>query len=520
MRLLRSDRASSWAWWILAAAVAVLSVVWRFETLDQRPLWLDEQSTARVVRETPDLGALWRTGSTDAYLHPPLAYLAPWLTAHGSETAFRLRLPSAVAGLIAIVLVGALGTLLFERWTGLLAALLMGISLYHVDYSQEARPYMMGLTLTLAQYAALFAWMASRRDAWLAAFALCAIGALYTYHLALVHVGVAAGIAAIFAVQALRGDAAARRSAAALVVALFVIGLAYLPQLRNLAGFLASGDAAPNHVLALTPRFFHAVAQRWGSGGGATTLLYIAAFAIGAVRVARWRDARALILLGWATGPLLLFAVKPFSKYFDLRFLIASMPVFFLLAAAGVTAAPAAAAALAARAGLPWSDTRSVRAVVAAVAAFAFLVPALRLYQNFRNAELRCGVFLNRPEVFEANDRLCADHLMLNSLWVEHQFVVRSLRPGIAIDVARLDELAGTYAFEAGPPIRIEREHDHLVARVADRLAYELVPESEARFFYRTVRDRTIDFERGADGRAAALALTAGGKTARAVRVP
>ena len=509
-----------WTWRILAFAVAALSIFWRFETLDRRPLWLDEQSTARVVRESPDLVALWRTGSADKYLHPPLAYLAPWSVAHGNETPFRLRLPSALAGLVSIALVGVVGMLLFERWTGLLAAFLIGISLYHVDFSQEARPYMMGLALTLAQYAALLAWLAGRRNAWLAAFAVCAVGALYTYHLALVHVGIAVGVAALSAVRANRDGAAARRRAVALAVALLAVALSYVPQLRNLAGFLASGDAVPSHVLALSPRFFHAVAQRWGSGSGSTTLLYAAAFGLGAVRVAAWRDTRALILLGWATGPLLLFAVKPFSKYFDLRFVISSLPVFFLLASAGVTAAVGVAGALVARAGLPASATRAARAVVFGGAVLAFLVPATRLYGSFRNAELRCGDFVNRFDILEANDRLCADHLVLNSIWVEHQFIVRSLRGGIALDLARLDEFAGTYEFEAGPPIQIERQDDHLIARIAERLPYELVPESETRFFYRTLSNRTIEFERGADDRVASLSLAAGGRTARAWRKP
>jgi hypothetical protein len=273
-------------------------------------------------------------------------------------------------------------------------------------------------------------------------------------------------------------------------------------------------------VLALSPRFFHAVAQRWGSGSGVTTLLYAAAFGLGAVRVAAWRDTRALMLLGWATGPLLLFAVKPFSKYFDLRFVISSLPLFFLLTAAGVTALAGAAGALVARAGLSATATRTARAIVFAAAALAFLVPATKLYGSFENAKVRCGDFVIRPEILEANDRLCADHLTLNSISVEHQFIVRSLRGGITLDRAQLDEFAGIYEIEAGPPIQIDRQDDHLVARVAELRPYELVPESETRFFYRTLSGRTIDFERGADGRMVSLSLTAGGRTARAWRRP
>ena len=77
--------------------------------------------------------------------------------------------------------------------------------------------------------------------------------------------------------------------------------------------------------------------------------LYEIAFAIGAGVAARRRDLASLGLLGWAVAPLLLFATRPFSKYFDIRFLASSLPVFFLLAGAGIAAVARGAAAIAAR---------------------------------------------------------------------------------------------------------------------------------------------------------------------------
>lgn len=501
-------------WLVAAVAVFATAVWWRFETLDQRPLWLDEQSTARVVAASSDLAALWQTGSSDDYLHPPLAYLGQWLTAHDEQTRFRLRLPSAIAGLVSIAVLAALGRLVFDPWTGILAAGLMALSIYHVDFSQEARPYMPALAVTLGQYLALLAWLARGRVRWLVCFATCAVLALYTYHLALIHVAVAAGVAVALALRIVRSD----RDWKPMGVTLAVVALAYVPQLANLAGFLSSGEAEARHTLALGPQFLHAVAQRWGSGSGATTLLYEACFFAGMLRIARRRDASALALLGWILGPLVAFAVMPFAKYFDLRFLISSLPAFFLVVAVGVTGVTRAAAAWASRIGLAERTADRMTATLGVVIAVAFVIPAWHVYERFRAAERRCGEFLNHIEILEENDRLCADQLVLNSIWVEHQWIVRSLRPVIGIPSETLDRFAGFYRFENGPGIAIRRSGDHLVAQVEGRLAYRLDPDTPTRFFYRTLGDRTVEFTIDEQGQSRSLVLTSRGGTARASR--
>jgi hypothetical protein len=505
------------AWLVALALLLAIAAWWRFETLDRRPLWLDEQSTARVVAGSPDLVALWNTGSADKYLHPPLAYLGQWLATRGAPepTPFRLRLPAAVAGLLSLALLAALGALVFDGATGLVAAGLMAVSIYHVDYSQEARPYMAALALTLGHYAALFAWLERGHVRWLACFAACAVLALYTHHLALIHVAVSAGVAAALAL----GVGRSRRSWKPLAVALGCVALAYVPQLSNLVGFLSSEETTARHTLALGPRFLHAAVQRWGSGAGATTLLYEACFLAGALHVALRRDATALALFGWVAGPLAAFTVMPFAKYFDLRFAISSLPAFFLFVAAGATVAARAGAALAVRAGLDARATPILRASILCAAALAFAAPAWRLYERFRVADWRCGDFVDRVEILEANGRLCADHLVLNSIWVEHQWIVRSVRPVIDLAAHELDAFVGSYRFEAGPKIGIARSESHLVAQVEGNRAHRLDPTAPTRFFYRTLGARTIDFERDARGEVTSLVVTSrDGRAARAWR--
>ena len=485
------------AWLVAAAAVALVAAAWRFETLARRPLWLDERYTAHVVQKSADLAALWREAAADQNLHPPLAYAPAWLAAHGAESRQSLRMPAAIAGLASIALLAALGTRLFGRWTGLLAAFLMGISVYHVDFSQEARPYMVALAFTLGAYTALFGYLAEGRARQLVGFALAAIGAVYTEHLALAHVAVAAVIATAHTVAGGR-EARARGRRVALTFA--AIALAVLPELPNLIGFASAKGLAANHVLSLEPRVLHALVQRWGSGTGWVTWLYEAAFVLGALRIGARRDLVALGLLGWAAAPFAPFALIPFSKYFDIRFLISALPVFFLAVAGGVGLAAEGARRLATRAALAPRAASACAAAVLASAALAFFVPAAALYQRFRATDVRCGEFVVKPEIIEANERFCAEHLVLSTIYGPHQFIVRNLRPALALDASRLDAYVGAYAFENGPRIEIRRRGDHLTAQREGQFEYDLLPESETRFFYRVLGNGLIEFERDAGG--------------------
>ena len=511
----RTARGERVAWWLLAGAVALLAASWRLETLERRPLWLDEGHTAGVIAKAPTLTALWRSGSLDEYQHPPFAYLLPWIAARGGETPLRLRLPSVLMGLASIAGIGALAALLAGRWAGLFAAFLAAISIYHVDFSQQARPYMPGLALTTGQYLALFAFLRRGERRWLVGFALCAVAALYTYHLALLHVAIAAGLALLHVARNPRG----RADRAALGLTFLAVGVAYLPQLGNIAEFLAGQGAAPNHVLALTPRFFDALVQRWGSGTGVTTHLYELIFLVGALRVAVRRDLVSLGMLGWATAPLLVFATRPFSKYFDIRFVISSLPVFFVLAGVGLDGIGRSAAALVARVvhGGLWPRAASIAVVGAA--ALGFLAPATQLYQRYRVAERGCGDFVNEPAIFDANERLCADHLVLTTIAAEQQWIVRNLHADFAIARERLDVYLGTFQFKDGPQIEITRSGDLLIARVQNLRAYALAAQSETRFVYRVLGTRVVTFELGPGGQARALVLESNGVSARAVRL-
>jgi len=505
---------------LLVALVLALAAFLRLETLGRRPLWFDERWTQQIVVGSRGALDVWRVGPMDHAQHPPLSYLAAYLADPSGASAARLRLPAAIAGIASVALLIGVGASLFGSAAGLLAGFLMAISVYHVDASQDARPYMLSVAFTIGQYGSLFAFLRTRRPPWLAALVVCTVAALYTYHLALLHaaIGLAAGVASLAVDRADRGGG--RRSPWPwLAGAYALVALAYLPQLPNLERFAAeSRHPAPNHVLAPSLRFLHELVSRWGSDGAAP--LYEILFALGAACVLARRHLIEWGVLAWCAAPLALFSLVPFAKYFDMRFLISGLPAFFLLVAVGGDAlARGSARGATALLRSPISAALVRGAVLASVAA-AFAYSAAGVYAVFRATETRCGEFVIRPEVLAADDGFCARHLVLNTANPDQQFIVRSTQAAErAVDPGALAAFVGVYEFASGGEIAITREGDRLMAQVPGRSKYELAAVAADEFVYRAAGGRIL-FVRGAGGKVAALRLASasGDVSARKVR--
>ncbi len=120
-----------------------LAVMFRLINLNQS-FWLDE--AAQVIESVRPLGQQF---DLVADFHPPLYHLLIhfWLFLGRSE--IWVRLLSVGLGVGSVILIYQLGKLLFDKKTALVSALFLAISPYHIWYSQEARPYIAFLFLSL-----------------------------------------------------------------------------------------------------------------------------------------------------------------------------------------------------------------------------------------------------------------------------------------------------------------------------------------------------------------------------------
>lgn len=167
------------AYRLLPLVAILLAAALRLHALDAQSLWNDEGNTLRLIQR--DLPNLLRAANRD--IHPPLYYvlLKAWAAFTG-ESEFALRAFSALIGVLSVACAYALGTALFARGVGMLAAFLTAANTFSLYYSQEARMYAL-LALFAAVALLCFArWLDSRRLPPLIGLALLNAAGLYTHY--------------------------------------------------------------------------------------------------------------------------------------------------------------------------------------------------------------------------------------------------------------------------------------------------------------------------------------------------
>jgi 4-amino-4-deoxy-L-arabinose transferase-like glycosyltransferase len=156
-------------------AVLAAAAFTRLLFLGQESFWHDEiWSIGQVDRPLADM----LRSLVGADVHPPLypLLLWSWVRVFG-ETEWVARLPSALFGVGAVAALYLLGRDLYDRPTALLAAGLLAVNAFAVDYSQETRAYSMLLLLSV-----LASWLQRPRALGRAAgYLSCAILLAYTH---------------------------------------------------------------------------------------------------------------------------------------------------------------------------------------------------------------------------------------------------------------------------------------------------------------------------------------------------
>lgn len=132
---------------LAVVALSLLAVVTRFYHLGQECVWLDEAITFH--RSSLPVGQLIE--SAVRKFHIPTYFLVIHYVMMLGDDEFWLRLPSAVCGLLKLLVVYRIGRLVQGRSVGLLGVMLLVLSRYQVHYDQEARMYApLGLMAALA----------------------------------------------------------------------------------------------------------------------------------------------------------------------------------------------------------------------------------------------------------------------------------------------------------------------------------------------------------------------------------
>jgi 4-amino-4-deoxy-L-arabinose transferase-like glycosyltransferase len=173
-----------WQVWLMLGLILFLALSLRLYRIDASSLWYDEGWSVHLARE-PLGRALQQIGS-EGHTHPPGYYLLlmAWVRLFGSSV-LAVRGFSVLVGILTVWAIYRLGSSLFDRRTGLLAAFALAIAPSHIVYSQETRMYAL-LALAFAGllnlwYRYIYRGASWRRRDWVT-LVLAEVLAIYTHY--------------------------------------------------------------------------------------------------------------------------------------------------------------------------------------------------------------------------------------------------------------------------------------------------------------------------------------------------
>jgi mannosyltransferase len=309
--------------------VVVIGALLRFHNLDGESLWLDEAASWTQAKDS--LADLIKRTADDNY--PPLHNLALFAAIKlFGDSEWSLRLPSATFGVANIVALYWLGTMTVGRTAGLIGAVLLALSPFHLWYSQEARMYSL-LALAATLYAATcFHYLrapALSRGAWVS---LAGLALVYSHpYGALDWIA----IAVAFAVFVLPPTSPPPRTMLVWAVSNAIVAAGFAPWARILAGraqeIAADGFWIPAPTLPFVLNNLISLA-----GGRLFAGVILIGVVLGIVGRLR-RDVAVLCVWIVAPAAIGIVASIPSTPIFMSRYVIGSLPPLILLSAFGWT---------------------------------------------------------------------------------------------------------------------------------------------------------------------------------------
>lgn len=310
----------------------------RVNRLGGQSLWRDEVDAIRFSSWTglELLQGLFRTGHNG-----PLYFLLlrPWRSLTG-DTEFALRFPSAVLGTVAIPLGYILARQLgFSRRTGLILGLLLATSPYLIWYGQEAKMYTLLLALIVAAVIAYLRALAGAGNRWWLGFVIITSLSFYTHILSPLILLVFGLVAGLYPEQW-------RQQWRAWLVSMLGLTLPYLPLAvwqvpLLLAGFESGHPYYPlREISSLLLQLYSSGLLRFA--GVLPMILFAFLLLTGLFSQNRssqrpaWR-ARWVVIFWCFLPPLAVYLISWRVQVFEDRYLIYTVPAFYLLIAWGLT---------------------------------------------------------------------------------------------------------------------------------------------------------------------------------------
>ncbi|HEV7764495.1 MAG TPA: glycosyltransferase family 39 protein [Thermoanaerobaculia bacterium] len=304
----------------LLAAIVAVAFFLRFDGLGEPSYWLDEILGQIVLTNAAEL-PFWQWLGGVHPQHGPLYYATLGLGRLLGESEFAGRFFAAIFGVLTVPLMWiAARRITNDSSTAAVAALLLAVSPLHVYYSREARPYALLVFLMTALLLAIVLRATRLAIALLVLMAYTTVGAAAAI--------VAAACAAL-----------PRRQWVIAISSVLTLGL--LPILYRAGnGDGAAAAAFPQLDLAFFDTLIRglSVTALGGVAAGRSAYVILAFAIVGAIALFLHDRAMAAIVLAITLLPIVIniVALHATDHFFAIRYVIAALPGYLLLAAAGI----------------------------------------------------------------------------------------------------------------------------------------------------------------------------------------
>ncbi|MBN1871813.1 MAG: glycosyltransferase family 39 protein [Candidatus Omnitrophica bacterium] len=163
---------------LVLTSIFLIGLFLRLYHLGSESLWTDEG----IAIHTAESGINEIIKERASFFHGPLYYilLRYWIGIFGN-TEYSIRFLSAIFGVLAILIIYKVGEIIFNKEIGLLSALLLSISSFHISYSQEARMYSLVSMLTLSSFYFFIRLLSFRAKYTIIGYILSSVLLFYTH---------------------------------------------------------------------------------------------------------------------------------------------------------------------------------------------------------------------------------------------------------------------------------------------------------------------------------------------------
>lgn len=329
-------------WVVGVAAVTALGFALRAYGIDgpSFKIWDDFFGLRVAEKSYADILHFLAHQPYDPYqeFQPPLYYLIVHALLELGRTDAMARMTGVLAGTLTIPALYCLGRTLFGRGAGLCAALLMAVSVYHIEYSQQIRNYVLFLLFATWSMYYFAAWLVERRMKGLWLYCVVTVVMLYTSYMASVVIMAQVLIWVVFTFAEFRiGLRSALKRQVPFMAAMIMAGVCYLPWFPRQSRMYSvlsqiTGNTNPpiwDTLLGTVREFSSYYCETLGYPEVAVPFMLLAG--IGIILAFRKRRSGAIFLLLWVAVTLLVvFGFNRQGLHVRTRHLIALLPVLFL----------------------------------------------------------------------------------------------------------------------------------------------------------------------------------------------